>query len=237
MNILDVGIVLLLIMFFITGFKRGVIKELVSLIGIILVFIISYQLKGYIGNILCYIFPFFKFTGSIEGLSILNIIMYQAIAFLIVFSLLLSLYEVILKLSKALQKIVNMTIILIIPSKILGGLVSMLKGYIILFVIFIVLLVPLRNQNIFYESKMINRMLYQSPILSKYTNKEMNAITEIYELGEKVTKKQISTNDANKKGLDIILKYNITDKNTIENLMKMNKLDNIDNVDEVLNNY
>ena len=152
MNILDVGIVLLLIMFFITGFKRGVIKELVSLIGIVLVFIISYQLKDYIGNILCYIFPFFKFTGSIEGLSVLNIILYQAIAFLIVFSLLLSLYEVILKLSKSLQKIVNMTIILIIPSKILGGLISMIKGYIILFVIFIVLLVPLRSQDMFNES-------------------------------------------------------------------------------------
>lgn len=237
MNILDIGIVLLLIMFFITGFKRGVIKELASLIGIVLVFIISYQLKGYIGNILCYIFPFFKFSGSIEGLSILNIIMYQAIAFLIIFSLLLSLYEIILKLSKALQKIVNMTIILIIPSKILGGLISMLKGYILLFVIFIVLLVPLRNQNIFYESKMINHMLYKSPILSKYTNKEMNAITEIYDLGEKVTKKQISTNAANKKGLDIILKYNITDKKTIENLIKIHKLDNINNVDEILNNY
>ena len=37
-NILDVAIILILIMFAIVGFKRGAIKELVSLVGIIAVF-------------------------------------------------------------------------------------------------------------------------------------------------------------------------------------------------------
>ena len=92
LNIFDVGIILLLILFIILGIKKGVIKELVSLVGIIIVFILSWSLKGIIGNFLCIILPFFKFTGIIEGMSSLNILLYQAIAFIIVFSLLMGLY-------------------------------------------------------------------------------------------------------------------------------------------------
>ena len=77
MNILDIIIVLILIMCAIVGFKRGAIKEIVSLVGIILVFVISFSLKGVLGNLLCKFLPFFDFAGSIEGLTVLNILLYH----------------------------------------------------------------------------------------------------------------------------------------------------------------
>ena len=40
MNIFDIGILLLLIMFAIIGWKQGVIREGVSLVGIVIVFFI-----------------------------------------------------------------------------------------------------------------------------------------------------------------------------------------------------
>ncbi len=237
MNIFDIGIVLLLIMFFITGFKRGVIKELASLIGIILVFVLSYYLKGMVGNLLCFVFPFFKFAGSIEGLTVLNIVFYQAIAFLLVFGILLSLYVIILKISKVIQKLVNMTIILWLPSKILGGIVAIIEGWIILFLIFLMLLVPLKNQSVFYDSSLVNKILYKTPVLSNSTSTFVNSVTEIYELGEAVSNNSISKNEANLKGIDIVLKYKIASKGMIEKLVELHKLDNISNIDSVLNNY
>ena len=42
LNIFDIGIILLLIMFLIVGFKNGVIREAFALIGIIAVFIFSF---------------------------------------------------------------------------------------------------------------------------------------------------------------------------------------------------
>ena len=134
-NILDIGLILIFIMFFIVGFKRGVIKELVQFIGTIIVFVLAYTFKGVIGNLLCTYLPFIKFKGVIEGISTINILMYQLIAFILVFSILLIVYEIILKVSNVLQKVVNMTIVLIIPSKILGGIISFLKVYLIVFVI------------------------------------------------------------------------------------------------------
>ena len=78
-NILDVAIILILIMFAIIGFKRGAIKEIVSLVGIIAVFIVSFSLKGILGNILCKWLPFFdigmgwllpSILGFVIGLSV-----------------------------------------------------------------------------------------------------------------------------------------------------------------------
>lgn len=237
LNIFDIGIILIFLIFLIVGFKNGVIRECVSLLGIVLVFIISFCLKGVLGNFLCTFLPFFSFAGVIEGITTINILLYQVIAFIVVFSILLGLYAVVLKISKFLQKIVNLTIVLWLPSKLLGAVVSFMKGYIILFVVFLVLMIPLKNQPIFYESSLINMILYKTPILSTSTNDFTTAIGEVYDLGIKVSKDQLSKNEANLQTLDVMLKYKIVDKKTIERLVEMHKLDGITNIDGVLNNY
>lgn len=237
LNIFDVGIILLFVMFLIVGFKNGVIKELVALIGIIIVFIISFSIKGVIGNFLCTFLPFFKFTGSIIGITSINIFLYQAIAFLIVFSILLSIYAIVLKISKFIQTLVNITIILWLPSKLLGALVSLIKGYIVLFAVFIVLMVPLKNNDLFSKSTLVNHILYKTPVLSKSTNNFTTAITEAYDLAASVNKQELSSNEANLETLDIMLKYDIVNKNTVERLIKLHKLDNINNIETIMNKY
>ncbi|MBQ6323923.1 MAG: CvpA family protein [Bacilli bacterium] len=237
MNIFDIGIILLLVMFFIVGFKHGVIRELVSLLGIIIVFVLAYTFKGVLGNLFCTILPFFKFTGVISGLTTINILFYQTIAFIITFSILLLIYSLLLKISKVLQKIVNLTIILILPSKILGGIVSLVKGYIVLFAVFICLMLFLNNQPIFYESQVINTMLYHTPILSENSKEFTGSVNEIYDIGKNVANENIDTNSANLRILDVILKHNITSKEEIEELVKLHKLDDIDNIDSILEKY
>jgi len=237
MNIFDIGIILLFVSFIVIGFKHGVIKELVSLIGIIVVFLVAFYLKDFLGNILCTFLPFFKFTGSIEGITTVNILVYQIIAFIIIFSILLTIYAAALKVSKLVQTLVNLTIVLIIPSKILGAIVSFIKGYILIFSIFIVLLIPLKNQPLYYESKLINQILYKTPLLSTQTNNFITATTEIYNLGDKVSKKEISSNEGNSQALDIMLKYKIISRDTAEKLINSKKLENINNAENILNKY
>lgn len=236
-NIFDIGILLVLIMFVIVGIKRGVIKEAVSLVAIVLVFILSFALKGIIGDILCVIFPFMEFFGSLKGMVTLNIFIYQLIAFAIVFIILLSVYELSLKISKFLQKIVNATIILLLPSKILGGVVSALKGYVILFIVFLLLMIPFGNVPLFKESKGIQFIVYKTPVLSGYTNNFVEPVKEVIDLTDKVASKKIGMNDANLKALDIMLKYKVVNKKTIESLVEVDKLKDVQNIDTVLNKY
>ena len=237
LNIFDVGIILLLIMFLIVGFKNGVIREAFALIGIIAVFILSFVFKGLLGNLMCIILPFFKLSGVIEGFSVINILIYQIIAFMLVFAILLTIYEIFLKISKFIQKVVNLTIILILPSKLLGAVVSLIKGVIVLFAVFIVLMIPLKNSELFTGSTMVNQILYKTPILSQSSNNYINTVEEIYNLAEKVSNKEIITNDANLELLDMMLKHKIVNKSTVESLVKLHKLDDVNNIETVLQKY
>ena len=237
LNIFDVGIILMFIMFFIVGWKNGVIKELVGFIGMIVVFIISFLLKGVVGNILCILLPFTKFGGYIKGFTVLNIFLYQALGFFLVFSLLLALFRLILKISKVLQKIVNYTIVLLIPSKIAGGIVGLIEGWIITFMILVVLMLPFKGEDVFKDSKMVNKVLYHTPILSSTIKPLTNSVAEIYELSSKISMEELDMNEANLESLDIMLKYKIVNKKTVENLVKIHKLDDVKNINSVLRKY
>lgn len=237
MNIIDIAIILILIMFGIVGLKKGVIKEVVSLIGIIVVFIIAFALKGYLGNILCKYLPFFNFSGNLKGVVTLNILMYQLIAFFMIYSILFSIYAIVLKVSGIIQKIVNMTVILILPSKILGFIVAFIEGYIIMFVVLLTLVIPLKSSDLFTNSMMVNKIVYETPILSSSTKNIGDSISEIYELGEDLSNGEITTNEANLKTLDIMLKHKVVSKKTVDQLVVLDKLNSVKNINSVLNKY
>ena len=237
MNILDIVIALVLIMSAIIGFKRGAIKEVVSLVGIIIVFILAFSLKGVLGNVLCKWLPFFNFAGNLEGVTVLNILLYQLIAFLIIYSLLFSVYMIVVKISGIVQKIVHMTIVLWLPSKVIGAVVAFITGYVMVFVVLLALLIPLKDTDIFKNSKFANYIVYDTPILASSSENISTSINEIYELGEDLSKGDISKNEANVKTMDILLKYKVVSAETARELVVLDKLDGISGIDKVIEKY
>ena len=237
MNILDIVIALVLIMSAIIGFKRGAIKEVVSLVGIIIVFILAFSLKGVLGNVLCKWLPFFNFAGNLEGVTVLNILLYQLIALLIIYSLLFSVYMIVVKISGIVQKIVHMTIVLWLPSKVIGAVVAFITGYVMVFVVLLALLIPLKDTDIFKNSKFANYIVYDTPILASSSENISTSINEIYELGEDLSKGDISKNEANVKTMDILLKYKVVSAETARELVVLDKLDGISGLDKVIEKY
>lgn len=207
-------------MCFIVGFKRGAIREAVSLIGIVVVFILSFILMKPFGNFLCMSLPFIKFGGSLEGLQSVNIIIYQFIAFIIIFSFFIGLYAFLLKISGIVEKLVDLTIILLLPSKIIGGIISLVTGYLI---IFILLLLPFKKDAFFADSKVAPFILDKTPIISEKTESIKNCINEIYSLDGKLETKEADTYTVN-----LLIKYNIVDKEMIKELIAREKLTNVD---------
>lgn len=236
-NILDVAIILILIMFAIVGFKRGAIKEIVSLVGIIAVFIVSFSLKGILGNILCKWLPFFDFAGSLEGVKVLNILLYQLIAFLIIYSLLFSVYMIVMKISGIVQKIIHMTVILWLPSKLIGAVVAFVTGYIMVFVVLLALLIPLKDTVVFQDSSLANYIIYKTPILAASSENISTSINEIYTLGEDLSKGEINKNQANLETMDVLLKYKIVSPKTARELVVLDKLDGISGLEKVIDKY
>ncbi len=234
MNILDIVIVLFLISCIVMGWKNGVIKETVSFVGIVLVLILSFLFKEPLANFLCKYFPFFSFKGSLKDMVVMNIVLYQGISFFLIFSLLLSIYHFILKISGILQKLVNFTFVLLLPSKILGSIVGLLKGYIIVFILLFLVFVPCKNYAFLQESTLTPKILNESPILSTKTKSMRKLVEDVYMLTEQVTKEEISKNDANLKILDVMLEYKIVSKKTVEQLVVLDKLKGVKGINKII---
>ena len=235
MNVLDIALVLVLIMSAIVGFRRGAIKEIVSFVGIIIVFIVAFSFKGVLGNVLCKWLPFFNFAGNLEGVIVLNILLYQLIAFLIIYSLLFSVYMIVVKISGIVQKIVHMTVILWLPSKLIGAVVAFITGYVMVFVVLFSLLIPLKDTSIFKESKFANYIVYDTPVLAASSNNISTSINEVYSLGEDLSKGNISKNEANLETMDVLLKYKIVSPK--RQLVILDKLDGVSCLDSVIKKY
>lgn len=228
--IVDVSIILILLMGAVVGFKRGIFKSAVMFIGAIVVIVLAYSLKNPVANLLYSFMPFFNFAGDFEGLTTLNLIIYEAIAFVIVYLLLMVLLRILIKVTGAFEKLLNFTIILGIPSKLLGALFGLVETFLFIFVaLFLLNQIPATN-SIVTSSSSASHILTASPILSNITKSYYEAFEEVISI------KDQNMNDKeeyNRRCLEILIKYDIVDKNSVKELIANGKL-NVSNAEEIL---
>lgn len=231
--IIDIILILVLVMGAIIGFKRGVIKSATMFIGAIIVIVLAYSLKNPVSKILYSFLPFFNFAGDFAGLTTLNIIIYEAIAFVLVYVLLMAVLRIIIKITGVFETILNFTIILGIPSKLLGAVFGFFEAYLFIFVaIFLLNQIPATNE-IVTEGTFASKIASSSPILSDITSSYYDAFEEIISIKDQ---NKNDKEEYNRKCLDILLKYGIVDISSAEELINNGKLQ-ISNADEILDNY
>ena len=231
----DIIILIFFAFGFLLGFKKGMISSFVSLVGMILVIALSFLLKNPLSVFLYEHLPFFHFFGFLNGISILNILLYEAIAFVILFSVFMILLKIILKVSKVLDKLIKMTIILTLPSKIIGGILGILQSYLIMFAILFFLNLSLFHVEFIQHSKMKSFILNETPILSYETKKYNEIANEFITLKGKF-KNNFNDEKFHLETIDLFLKYNIITKDSLEKLIRKDKI-KIKNMDKVLVKY
>ena len=223
MNVIDVAIILIILCAGVVGFKRGFFKELVMTVGLLLVYVISFLLKDPLANWMSMNLPFFKFGGVFKGATALNIILYQAIAFIIIFSLVMIIFKIVLSVTGLLEKILKFTIILGIPSKILGFIVGIVEGYIIMFIFLFVLSLPFLRVDVVEQSKLRQPILNSSPVLSNIVGTTNDAVNDIYKLGKNFIDSE-DTDYLNNEIVRILLEYKVVDQDYINKLVQSGKL-------------
>ena len=185
LNILDVCIILVIISGAIIGFKRGVIKQGVMTIGLYIVLILSFLLKNPISALMYKYLPFFGFDFIIKNATVLNILVYEVLAFLIAFSILEIILVVLIKISSIIEKILKVTVIFAIPSKILGAILGAFEYYLLMFVILFVITQPtfkLNNEDFVRDSKLKPVILNNTIALSGMAKSTIDTFVEISEL-------------------------------------------------------
>ncbi len=236
MNVIDVVIILLIALAGVVGLKRGFFKQVVMTIGTILVFILAFQLKNPIANFMMTVFPFFDFPGKFSGMVVINIIMYQLLAFLLVACILFVVLNIIIKITGIFEKILTFTIILGLPSKILGFIVGIIEGYVMVFIALFFLCQPAVNISIINESKLTDKILNNTFGLTNIVVNMNNTITDIYSLTEDIHEGN-DTNQLNLEMLDIMLKHKVITADSVDKLLDKGKLTQINGVDSVVNKY
>lgn len=231
MKIYDIIIICFLILFGLIGFKRGFFKSFISCVGFILVIVLAYMFKNIVGDFFVLNLPFISFKNFLGGASTLNIILYQAIAFLLMLIILGIVYKIIIAITGIFEKILKMTIILGIPSKILGLIFGVLEGYVILYLIIFFLHQPFIKFDIYNESDYSKQILEKTPVISDFANQSLSIINEIKDLSEIKDNNELDLQIAN-----LILKDKVVSKNVMQKLVDKGKI-TIAGIEEVLNKY
>lgn len=227
MNVCDVIIIICLILGGVAGFKAGVIKKLTDFIGMFVVVIAAFELKNYISVIMYENLPFFNFFGLINGIDSLNILLYEVFAFLVVFILLLFILKVLLIVTGLIEKILKATVILSIPSKILGIFVGILESYVYIFIVLVVVTLPIFKADFIRESKIANFMLSDTPVLSSLSSEMIDIYGNVYNIV--INRKDKSNEEVNTEITKFMIDKKVLSRESAKKLVDRNKLHLSDN--------
>lgn len=236
MNIVDIIIIVSIVLGVLIGFVRGFFKETVIFIGTILVVVLAFVLKNPLSLILYKNLPFFKFKGIFEGISTLNILMYEILAFIIALAILSIVLTIIIKISGIIEKILKLTIVLALPSKLLGAIVGFIQSIVVLYVFLFLLSLPILRVPYIKDSKYAQMILEKTPVISKVTDGLVKTFNEISDFADKNIKNNADKRQTNREMLEIMLKNDVVTSENVKYLSDKGKID-IDNIDELLSKY
>lgn len=222
LNVVDIIIILIILLGGVVGFKEGAIKKITSIVGLILVVVLSFILKNHLSVFFYENLPFFDFWGVFKGIQVLNVVFYEMLAFLIISSVLTIVYRVILKLTGLIEMILKATIILSIPSKILGFFVGLIENYIWVYLFLFVFTLPVFNIKDIYDSKTATFIITKTPVLSKYTGKTLDIYNDLYGI---IDNRENKTNtQVNEEAMKLMLEYDIITPQSARKLVDKNKV-------------
>ncbi len=222
MNIVDIVIIVILLVCTLLGFKKGVIKSLVQLVGTAAVLILAYVFKGVIANFLMSFLPFFNFVGY-EGITAINILVYEMLSFVVIFVLLYCVLNVLISLSGLIEMLLKMTVILAIPSKILGAIVGLLEGVIIAFVVAFIMLHLGPTQEYVMDSKLSIVLLQRTPFVGQVMLKTTKSLEEINKLVNEMDE-NTNVESVNAQALQELIHYQVISKEDVMKLIENKKI-------------
>ena len=222
-TVIDVLLVVFVLLGTYAGWKKGLIKSLVSLIGLVAIILISFYLKNYLAEFLIDKMPFFNFAGF-EGLTSLNILIYNVISFVVIFIVLYCILNVIIAVTGIIDTILKLTVIWVLPSKIGGAIIGFLESWVFAFLVLTVLSSFNVTANMMLDSKGADIVLNHTPVIGKAMTSVTNGAREIYQ-NIKDTSKDEDRKELNKTILSIAINNNLITVEKANELIETGKLD------------
>lgn len=215
----------------IAGYKKGFLESGVKFLKSVIAMLIAYFTKAPLSKYLYMNFPFFEFDGIFKGVSAVSILLYEVIAFFVVFILVLIILAIISSIIKLDERILRLVSIIGVPNKIAGAIVGGLKSIVFLYFALSAFFVVSNFLKI-DTGKSLGDFVVDIPVLKNTFGSVLDSFDKISDLA--VEYENIQDKEAlNEESIDILLKYDIITQENLEILIEAGKVEyNINNVDE-----
>lgn len=208
MNVVDIVIIVLAVLGGINGYRKGIVRTSIQLVGSAAIAILSYTFKDILADFLIDFMPFLQYKGAFLGLSSINIVVYQIVSFVVIYVLFYCLLNILLGASGLIDTLIKLTVVLKTPSKIMAGLLGILDGLVFAFLLAFVALHLGLSEKYVMESKMGIILLERTPFLSTVMAKSTLSLEEICNLVN-YRDESVDDNTLNAEVLQTLIHYKI----------------------------
>ena len=120
------------------------------------------------------------------------------------------------------EKILKATVILSIPSKLLGIVVGVIEMYVYLFLILVIVSLPIFDSSFLKDSKMNNFILNNTPVLSGVSGEIIDIYGDVYNIIE--NRKNKTNEQLNEEILKVLIDKKVVTKESAKKLVDKNKI-------------
>lgn len=220
--VINVVVILILVLGTYSGLKKGFLQSSIRIIGLIIAIIAAYILKNPISVFLYTHLPFFKFGGLFKGVSVLNVIVYELIAFLALLIIFLIAIKIICKITGLVDKLLSLIFLLGIPNKILGAIVGFIESVIILYFVSFVFKFTCNFMNLDIKPSLVDDVV-NFPVLKQTFGSSLSSLDEITSLALEY-KDTKDKDEFNEKAMDILVKYKVITEENLQILIDSGKI-------------
>ena len=220
--VVNIVIILFLTGGIIEGYKKGFLESTIKFIGTIVALVGAYMFKNPVSVFLYTHLPFFKFGGVFKGVSVLNILIYEFIAFALVFLVILVILKIIYDATGLVNKLFSVVAFLGLPNKILGAIVGFIESLIALYFISFIFIFICNFFGFGMKESLVDTVV-DIPVLKETFGPSLNSINDIGVLAKDYKDVQ-DKDEFNYKSLEILLKYDVITKENAKKLIDSKKL-------------
>lgn len=220
--IVSLLVVLIFIADIVAGYKKGFLESGVKFLKTVVAMLIAYFFKAPLSKYLYLNFPFFKLSGIFKGVTAVNILLYEVIAFFVVFILVLVILNIISSVLKLDEKVLRLVSIIGVPNKIMGAIVGGLKSIIFLYFVLSIFFV-VSNFMKLDTGESLGDYIVEIPVLKNTFGSVLDSFDQISDLAVEYENVQ-DKEQLNNESIDILLKYDIITEENLELLIKAGKV-------------
>ena len=132
-------------------------------------------------------------------------------------------FKILLKVTTIFEKILKWTIILGIPSKILGAILGIIQNYIYVFIVLYLLVIPTADFKLLDNSKVANTILNKTPILTNVCDKTLDVFNQVKDLAKEYENTN-NVDEFNQKALNVMIENEVITRENAQKLIDKGKI-------------